>query len=95
MTLACPVDVVQAFAGVGNPHVIHPIAEGSRVVDIGSGAGTDLLLAGRQLVNAFIAAGFRDVHVTHRYDCFRGTSKEATARKFGVVGVNLSGVRNL
>jgi hypothetical protein len=37
--------------------------------------------------------GFRDVRITHRYDCFRGTSKESTARKFGVMGVNLSGVR--
>jgi len=44
-----PLDVVQAFAGVGNPHAIHPIAEGARVVDIGSGAGTDLLLAGRHV----------------------------------------------
>ncbi|MDQ6800428.1 MAG: hypothetical protein M3041_06275 [Acidobacteriota bacterium] len=44
-------------------------------------------------MNAFSTAGFSDVHVTQRYDCFRGTSKEAIARKFGVVGVNLSGVR--
>jgi hypothetical protein len=44
-------------------------------------------------VDAFAAAGFTDVHVTQRYDCFRGTSKEATARKFGVIGINLSGVR--
>jgi hypothetical protein len=36
----------------------------------------------------------RDVQVTHRYDCFRGTTKEATARKFGVIGVNVSGVRS-
>jgi hypothetical protein len=33
------------------------------------------------------------VRVTHRYDCFRGTSKEKTARHFAVIGVNLSGVR--
>jgi hypothetical protein len=31
--------------------------------------------------------------VTHRYDTFRGTSKERTAQKFGVIGVNLTGVR--
>jgi hypothetical protein len=44
-------------------------------------------------VKAFGAAGFLDVQVTHHYDPFRGTSKERTARKYGVVGVNLSGVR--
>lgn len=33
------------FAGVGNPHRIGPIAPGETVVDVGSGAGTDLLLA--------------------------------------------------
>jgi hypothetical protein len=38
-------------------------------------------------------AGFEQVQITHRYDCFRGTSKERTARQFGVMGVNLSGVR--
>jgi len=44
-------------------------------------------------VDAFTAAGFEHVRVTQRYDCFRGTSKEATARKFGVLGINLCGVR--
>jgi hypothetical protein len=33
------------------------------------------------------------VRVTHRYDCFRGTSKEKTARSFAVMGANLSAVR--
>jgi hypothetical protein len=40
-----------------------------------------------------VAAGFRDVRVTDRFDCFQGTSKESTARKFGVMGANVSGVR--
>ena len=40
-----------------------------------------------------MAAGFRDVRVTDRYDCFRGTSKEKIARAFAVIGANLSGVR--
>jgi SAM-dependent methyltransferase len=34
-----------SFAGVGNPLRIAPIAAGATVVDIGCGAGTDLLLA--------------------------------------------------
>ena len=34
-------------------------------------------------------AGFADVAIIARYDCFRGTSKEHIARKFGVEGVSL------
>jgi hypothetical protein len=33
--------------------------------------------------------GFYDVVVKKRFDCFRGTSKERVARKYGVVGVNV------
>jgi hypothetical protein len=35
------------------------------------------------------AAGFVDVAITERFDCFRGTSKEKTARKYGVLGMNI------
>lgn len=34
-------------------------------------------------------AGFREVALRERFDSFHGTNKEATARKFGVVGVNV------
>ena len=34
--------------------------------------------------------GFDDVVVKERFDCFRGTSKERVAAKYGVVGVNVS-----
>src|SRR6266498_5875283 len=40
-----PRTVTESFAGVGNPHAIAPKPMGATVVDIGSGAGTDLLLA--------------------------------------------------
>src|ERR1700737_4771984 len=40
-----PGTVTESFAGVGNPHGIAPLPAGGTVVDIGSGAGTDLLLA--------------------------------------------------
>lgn len=40
-----PGTVTESFAGVANPHAIAPIPAGATVVDIGSGAGTDLLLA--------------------------------------------------
>jgi SAM-dependent methyltransferase len=40
-----PAFAVESFAGVGNPLRVDRIAPGSTVVDIGCGAGTDLLLA--------------------------------------------------
>lgn len=40
-----PRTVSESFAGVGNPHVIAPLPAGATVLDIGSGAGMDLLLA--------------------------------------------------
>ncbi|MGH9386349.1 MAG: methyltransferase domain-containing protein [Vicinamibacterales bacterium] len=44
-----PRTVTESFAGVGNPHAIAPLPVGATVVDIGSGAGTDLLLAARHV----------------------------------------------
>jgi hypothetical protein len=45
------------------------------------------------MVSAFTDAGFIDVAITHRYDCFAATSKERTARRYGVIGVNLAAIR--
>jgi arsenite methyltransferase len=42
---AVPPDVTSSFAGVGNPHAIGRLPLGLSVVDVGCGAGTDLLLA--------------------------------------------------
>jgi arsenite methyltransferase len=42
---ALPTDSTASFAGVANPHRIAPIKAGATVVDIGCGAGMDLLLA--------------------------------------------------
>jgi hypothetical protein len=39
------------------------------------------------------ALGFSGVRVVERFDCFRGTSKERTAQKYGVIGVNVSASR--
>jgi hypothetical protein len=36
-----------------------------------------------------VAIGLEEVRITARFDCFRATSKEKTARKFGVHGVNV------
>ena len=40
-----PASSTESFAGVANPHRIEPIRSGATVVDIGCGAGMDLLLA--------------------------------------------------
>ena len=45
---ALPSEVTSSFAGVGNPHAVNTIPAGATVVDIGCGAGTDLLLAARR-----------------------------------------------
>lgn len=42
-----PADSTGSFAGVANPHRMGPIGEGAVVVDVGCGAGMDLLLAAR------------------------------------------------
>jgi hypothetical protein len=39
-------------------------------------------------------AGFTDIAFGTRFDCFAGTAKERTARKYGVVGVNISAVKS-
>jgi ubiquinone/menaquinone biosynthesis C-methylase UbiE len=43
-----PEESTAAFAGVGNPHRIGPIEPGETVLDIGCGAGMDLLLAAQR-----------------------------------------------
>jgi hypothetical protein len=43
------------------------------------------------MCGAFESAGFVDVRITHRFDPFGGTKKERTARKYGVIGVNVVG----
>lgn len=54
---ALPSEVTSSFAGVGNPHAIDRIPIGATVLDIGCGAGTDLLLAARQTGPAGRAIG--------------------------------------
>jgi SAM-dependent methyltransferase/predicted DsbA family dithiol-disulfide isomerase len=40
-----PATAVESFAGVGYPHKTNSIKEGDAVLDVGSGSGTDLLVA--------------------------------------------------
>ena len=44
---ALPGEVAAAFSGIGNPLRIAPLQTGMTVVDVGCGAGVDLLLAAR------------------------------------------------
>jgi SAM-dependent methyltransferase len=46
---ALPSETTASFAGVANPHRLAPIPTGATVVDIGCGAGMDLLLAARAI----------------------------------------------
>ena len=46
---ALPSSATESFAGVANPLSIAPVQPGDTVLDIGSGAGTDLLLAARRV----------------------------------------------
>ncbi len=40
-----PSSLVESFAGTGNPFSLGPINEGERVIDMGSGAGFDAIIA--------------------------------------------------
>jgi SAM-dependent methyltransferase len=44
-----PPGAVASFAGVGNPHVRSRLAAGETVLDLGSGAGLDSIIAGWQV----------------------------------------------
>jgi len=46
---ALPKEAVDRFAGVGNPLAIGELRDGDVVLDVGCGAGTDLLIAARRI----------------------------------------------
>jgi len=53
-----PGPATAAFAGVGNPFDMERLESGATVIDIGSGAGMDCLLAGRRVGSAGSVIGF-------------------------------------
>jgi arsenite methyltransferase len=42
---------IESFAGTGNPFSVRLLAPGAHVVDVGSGAGLDSLIAGRMVAH--------------------------------------------
>src|SRR5438445_12647666 len=46
---ALPESVTESFAGIGNPFVLGRLNPGGKVVEVGSGAGMDALIAARQV----------------------------------------------
>jgi arsenite methyltransferase len=46
---ALPAECTASFAGIANPHAMAPVVAGETVLDIGCGAGMDLLLAARHV----------------------------------------------
>lgn len=48
-TSAIPRDAVESSFGCGNPLAFSEVQEGQTVIDLGSGAGIDLLIAGRKV----------------------------------------------
>ena len=44
---AIPNDMLVAFCGVGNPFALGPVRSGDDVLDVGCGAGVDLMIAAR------------------------------------------------
>ena len=77
-----PASAVESFAGVGNPHRIQRLTPGATVVDVGCGAGTDLLLAARA-----VGARGRAIGVDMTHDMLR--KAEAGAGAGGLANVEL------
>lgn len=44
-----PEEIIEFFCGVGNPFSMGEVKEGDTILDIGCGAGIDLILAGRRV----------------------------------------------
>jgi arsenite methyltransferase len=57
LVAAVPDAAAESFAGVANPFALGPLAPGERVLDLGSGAGTDSLVAAQMIGSAGSVTG--------------------------------------
>jgi arsenite methyltransferase len=71
---ALPPESTASFAGVGNPLSVGDLAEGETVLDIGCGAGLDLMLAAKQ-----VGASGRAIGVDMTADMVARTKAAATS----------------
>jgi SAM-dependent methyltransferase len=106
---ALPAEVTRSFAGLGNPHRIAPIEAGATVLDVGCGAGTDLLLAagrvgprGRAIgvdmteaMRARAVAGARALGLSDRVEVLDGLAEALPLEDESVDVVISNGVLNL
>ena len=77
-----PAEAVASFAGVGYPFATDVIREGDTVLDIGSGSGTDVLVAARRVGRKGRVIGV-DMTLAMRERCL------ATARAMGLANVEV------
>jgi arsenite methyltransferase len=104
-----PARATARFAGVGNPHRIGLIHEGKTVVDIGSGGGTDLLIAAQRVGESGRAIGIdptramreaamesaREAGLGNRIQTLEGTFEDIPLPDASVDVVISNGVLNL
>jgi SAM-dependent methyltransferase len=81
-----PAAAVESFAGVGYPFAARVIREGDTVLDIGSGAGTDTLLASRLVGDSGRVIGL-DLTAAMR-EKLRGITNAAGVRNVAVLDGN-------
>ncbi|MEA2177886.1 MAG: arsenite methyltransferase [Solirubrobacteraceae bacterium] len=105
---AVPVEAVESFAGVGHMLDLAQLAEGDRVLDLGSGAGTDAFIAGHlvgpsghvvgvDMTDAQLAKArtLRDRHGHENVAFVQGFVEEPPAEAGGFDAVVSNGVFNL
>jgi len=104
---AAPRGAVDSFAGVGNPHLRADIQPGETVVDLGSGAGLDAILASRRVGPEGVVIGIdlnpamcdkAQAHVTEsgvQMECRAGRMEDIPVDDESVDVVISNGVLNL
>lgn len=80
-------DTIASFSGTGNPFIVGPIMPGDTVVDAGSGAGLDSMIASRLVglsgrVNCGRSAGCRPATLGSSPRFFGGRDRSQVSRPF-------------